>query len=248
MIDTIIVSGGNIHSDFALDFLEKQIKENEKICLIAADRGLEFFLEHQLLPDVAIGDFDSLSEEGRGFLEIHEKGSGNGEIPYGGMMGWKVQKSFRDEVKEIKVIRLKPEKDDSDTQSAMNYAIQNGAKKITILGATGNRVDHLMANFGLLVLAKKQEAEVILADQYNYMKLVSDGEIIKKSTQFGKYVSFFPFGGNVTDLTLEGFKYPLSNYCLTAADSGLTVSNEIISEHARVTFSSGELLMIMSRD
>ena len=33
MIDTIIVSGGNIHSDFALDFLEKQIKENEKICL-----------------------------------------------------------------------------------------------------------------------------------------------------------------------------------------------------------------------
>ena len=130
MIDTIIVSGGNIHSDFALDFLEKQIKENEKICLIAADRGLEFFLEHQLLPDVAIGDFDSLSEEGRGFLEIHEKGSGNGEIPYGGMMGWKVQKSFRDEVKEIKVIRLKPEKDDSDTQSAMNYAIQNGAKKM----------------------------------------------------------------------------------------------------------------------
>lgn len=52
----------------------------------------------------------------------------------------------------------------------------------------------------------------------------------------------------MTDLTLEGFKYPLSNYCLTAADSGLTVSNEIISEHARVTFSSGVLLMIMSKD
>ena len=70
MIDTIIVSGGDIQSDFALDFLEKKIKENEKICLIAADRGLEFFLEHQLLPDVAIGDFDSLSEEGRGFLRL----------------------------------------------------------------------------------------------------------------------------------------------------------------------------------
>ena len=246
MIDTIIVSGGNIHSDFALDFLEKQIKENEKICLIAADRGLEFFLEHQLLPDVAIGDFDSLSEEGRGFLEIHEKGSGNGEIPYGGVMGWEGEKRFRDEVKEIKVIRLKPEKDDSDTQSAMNYAIQNGAKKITILGATGNRVDHLMANFGLLVLAKKQEAEVILADQYNYMKLVSDGEIIKKSTQFGKYVSLF--GGDVTGLTLEGFKYSLDNYHLATADSGLTVSNEIVSEKAKVTYRSGTLLMIMAQD
>lgn len=45
MIDTIIVSGGNIHSDFALDFLKKN-----EACLIAADKGLEFFLEHQLLP------------------------------------------------------------------------------------------------------------------------------------------------------------------------------------------------------
>ena len=42
MIDTIIVSGGNIHSDFALDFLKKN-----EACLIAADKGLEFFLEHQ---------------------------------------------------------------------------------------------------------------------------------------------------------------------------------------------------------
>ena len=53
MTDTIIVSGGDIQSDFALDFLEKKIKENEKICLIAADRGLEFFLEHQYWLDIS---------------------------------------------------------------------------------------------------------------------------------------------------------------------------------------------------
>lgn len=248
MADTIIVSGGDIQSDFALDFLEKKITEDEKICLIAADRGLEFFLEDRIWPDVVIGDFDSLSEEGKVFLEIHEKGNENNEIPYGGMMEWRVQKGFGDEIKEIKVIRLRPEKDDSDTQSAMNYAIQNGAKRITILGATGNRVDHLMANFGLLVLAKNQGVEVILADQYNYMKIVSDGEIIKKSEQFGKYISFFPLGGDVTGLTLEGFKYSLDHYHLTTADSGLTVSNEIVSEKAKVTYRSGTLLMIMSRD
>ena len=44
-------------------------------------------------------------------------------------------------------MRLKPEKDDSDTQSAVNFAIDRGAERITILGATGNRIDHLMANF-----------------------------------------------------------------------------------------------------
>lgn len=242
MIDTIIVSGGDIQSDFALYFLKKNIEKagRENIRLIAADRGLEFFLDYLILPDVVIGDFDSLSEDGKNFLEMQ-----NEDIPYGGMLEWKLQKG---EGKVVEVVRLRPEKDDSDTQSAMNYAIQNGAKEIVILGVTGNRVDHLMANFGLLILAQKQGAEVALEDRYNYMKLISSGTILKKAEQFGKYVSFFPLGGDVTGLTLEGFKYPLDKYHLTTADSGLTVSNEISEEYAKVTYESGTLLMIMSRD
>ena len=241
MIDTIIVSGGDIQSDFALYFLKKNIEKagRENIRLIAADRGLEFFLDYLILPDVVIGDFDSLSEDGN-FLEMQ-----NEDIPYGGMLEWKLQKG---EGKVVEVVRLRPEKDDSDTQSAMNYAIQNGAKEIVILGVTGNRVDHLMANFGLLILAQKQDTEVALADRYNYMKLIPSGTILKKAEQFGKYVSFFPLGGDVTGLTLEGFKYPLDKYHLTTADSGLTVSNEISEEYAKVTYESGTLLMIMSRD
>lgn len=242
MIDTIIVSGGDIQSDFALYFLKKNIEKagRENIRLIAADRGLEFFLDYLILPDVVIGDFDSLSEDGKNFLEMQ-----NEDIPYGGMLEWKLQKG---EGKVVEVVRLRPEKGDSDTQSAMNYAIQNGAKEIVILGVTGNRVDHLMANFGLLILAQKQDTEVALADRYNYMKLIPSGTILKKAEQFGKYVSFFPLGGDVTGLTLEGFKYPLDKYHLTTADSGLTVSNEISEEYAKVTYESGTLLMIMSRD
>lgn len=247
MIDTIIVSGGNIQSDFALDFLRKnqEKSEKEKICLIAADRGLEFFLDSHIMPDVVIGDFDSLSEDGKHFLEIDDRIGLDSEIPYGGMTNWKVRKEGE---KEIEVVRLRPEKDDSDTQSAMNYAIQNGAKEIAILGVTGNRVDHLIANFGLLVLSQMKGAETVLVDKYNYMKLVQSGTVLKKSEQFGKYVSFFQIGGDVTGLTLKGFKYPLDRYHLTAADSGLTVSNEIRSETAEVTYESGMLLMIMSRD
>ena len=242
MIDTMIVSGGDIQSDFALYFLKKNIEKagRENIRLIAADRGLEFFLDYLILPDVVIGDFDSLSEDGKNFLEMQ-----NEDIPYGGMLEWKLQKG---EGKVVEVVRLRPEKDDSDTQSAMNYAIQNGAKEIVILGVTGNRVDHLMANFGLLILAQKQDTEVALADRYNYMKLIPSGTILKKAEQFGKYVSFFPLGGDVTGLTLEGFKYPLDKYHLTTADSGLTVSNEISEEYAKVTYESGTLLMIMARD
>lgn len=219
MKDTIIVSGGNIHKDFALDFLKKNKTENT--CLIAADRGVEFFMGTELEPDVAVGDFDSLSAEGAKYMET---------------------------LKHTEIRRLKPEKDDSDTQSAANYAIEQGTERIVILGATGNRIDHLMANFGLLMLGKTKQVQIVLVDAYNYMSLIESGTILKKEEQFGKYVSFFPIEGEVTGLTLKGFKYPLNSYTLKVEDSGLTVSNEISDPEAEVTFETGKLLMIMSRD
>lgn len=219
MKDTIIVSGGNIHKDFALDFLKKNKTENT--CLIAADRGVEFFMGTDLEPDVAVGDFDSLSAEGAKYMET---------------------------LKHTEIRRLKPEKDDSDTQSAANYAIEQGTERIMILWATGNRIDHLMANFGLLMLGKIKQVQIVLVDAYNYMSLIESGMILKKEEQFGKYVSFFPIEGEVTGLTLKGFKYPLNSYTLKVEDSGLTVSNEISDPEAEVTFETGKLLMIMSRD
>lgn len=219
MKDTIIVSGGNIHKDFALDFLKKNKTENT--CLIAADRGVEFFMGTDLEPDVAVGDFDSLSAEGAKYMET---------------------------LKHTEIRRLKPEKDDPDTQSAANYAIEQGTERIMILGATGNRIDHLMANFGLLMLGKTKQVQIVLVDAYNYMSLIESGMILKKEEQFGKYVSFFPIEGEVTGLTLKGFKYPLNSYTLKVEDSGLTVSNEISDPEAEVTFETGKLLMIMSRD
>lgn len=219
MKDTIIVSGGNIQKDFALDFLKKNKTENT--CLIAADRGVEFFMGTDLEPDVAVGDFDSLSAEGAKYMET---------------------------LKHTEIRRLKPEKDDSDTQSAANYAIEQGTERIMILGATGNRIDHLMANFGLLMLGKTKQVQIVLVDAYNYMSLIESGMILKKEEQFGKYVSFFPIEGEVTGLTLKGFRYPLNSYTLKVEDSGLTVSNEISDPEAEVTFETGKLLMIMSRD
>ena len=219
MKDTIIVSGGNIQKDFALDFLKKN--RTEHTCIIAADRGVEFFMGTDLKPDIAVGDFDSLSKEGEAYMET---------------------------LTNTEILRLKPEKDDSDTQSAVNYAIEYGAGKIIILGATGNRIDHLMANFGLLMLGKMRQVQIILVDAYNYMTLIESGTTLKKEEQFGKYVSFFPIEGEVTGLTLKGFKYPLGGHYLKVEDSGLTVSNEISDAEAEVTFESGSLLMIMSRD
>lgn len=223
MIDTVIVSGGNIQKGFALDFL-KRIKEERQdggLCLIAADKGLEFFMETGLAPDVIVGDFDSLSEKGKIYL---------------------------DTLQNVEILRLKPEKDDSDTQSATNLAIQKGSANILLLGSTGSRLDHIIANLELLSMGENKGVSVTMADSNNYVTLIKSGTVLERENQFGQFVSFFPVGGEVEGLTLEGFKYPLYDHHLTVADSGLTVSNEIISPMARVTFTKGRLLMIMSRD
>ena len=126
--------------------------------------------------------------------------------------------------------------------------IDQGARSILILGATGGRLDHFLGNLGLLTLGKQKGVKVALADEQNYICLVESGTRLYKDRQFGKYVSFFPAGGAVEGLTLEGFKYTLAGYNLTVADSGLTVSNEIQEEEAVIRYQSGSLLMIMSRD
>ena len=219
MKDVIIVSGGNIQRDFALDFLKKN--KTEKVDLIAADRGVEFFKGTDWQPEVAVGDFDSLSAEGALYLQG---------------------------LRETEIMRLKPEKDDSDTQSAVNQMIRRGAKDILILGATGTRLDHVLANLGLLSMGKEKGVHIAIADQWNYITLAESGTLLHREEQFGKYVSFFTVGGDVTGLTLREFKYPLNGYHLTVEDSGLTVSNEISEETAEILYESGQLLMIMSRD
>lgn len=225
MIDTVIVSGGNIQRDFALDFLKKTMEKSgrQNLRLLAADKGLEFFLDAGITPDIAVGDFDSLSSEGKKFLEESGKG-------------------------DMEILRLKPEKDDSDTQSAVNFAVGKGAKDIVILGATGSRMDHVLANIGLLSMGKELGVRISLVDENNWMSLIESGTILKRDEQFGDFVSFFPVGAEVSGLILNGFKYPLLGHQLRPSDSGLTVSNEIKEETAEVIFREGTLLMIMSRD
>ena len=155
-----------IQKDFALDFLKKieEERKGKKLVLLAADRGLDFFRKNGITPDIADGDFDSLSVEGKKYLE---------------------------NLKDTEIIRLKPEKDDTDTQSTLNLAIAKGSENILILGATGGRIDHLIGNLGLLTLGKLKGVSVAIADAQNYICLVESGTILSKAGQFGKYVSFF---------------------------------------------------------
>ena len=172
------------------------------------------------MPDVIIGDFDSVKAETLDYFRKYET---------------------------VEFHPLNPIKDDTDTEYAIRYAIAHDASEITLLGATGTRMDHVLGNISLLGIGLEQNVPIIILDANNRIRMADHSLEILKKEQFGKYVSLIPYSEKVTGLTLKGMKYPLDHYELGGFNS-LGVSNEIVDHKAEIIFESGILIVIESID
>ncbi len=202
------------------DFALAFLREEKPELLIGADRGICFLKEKEIHPTHIVGDFDSASGEALEYFK---------QFP------------------EIPIRTFNPVKDFTDTAIAMELAMEEGADRIYILGGTGTRLDHVVANIKLLSHALERKKECILMDAHNRIRLIDQPLTIEKKKQYGKYVSLFAFGGQVKGLTLRGFFYPLTEYDMEA-ENPLGVSNEITAENGEISFSSGKLLVMESKD
>ncbi|MGN1084699.1 MAG: thiamine diphosphokinase [Lachnospiraceae bacterium] len=199
-------------------FLREYTAKEKEAVLYAVDGGLTVFEEAGLVPDYLVGDFDTASP---GLVERYET--------------------------LCKTIRHQPEKDATDTELAVDDALSRGADRVVLLGATGSRFDHTLANVHMLYRVLLRGGFAELVDENNRITLHRMPFWKEKKELFGTYVSFLPFFGEVSGVTLSGVKYPLRNQTLTAGSS-LSISNEAIDEKIRVSFSNGYLLMIEARD
>ena len=263
----VIISGGTIERDFALAFLQKyrrgvlpedmQIIAADKLDLppkdvqiiaadkldsppeevqiiaadrldlppedvqiIAADRGLAFCLENGIVPDGVVGDFDSAD---RSLLDQLDEAGGT------------LVRTFQ------------PEKDWTDTELAVDLAMELGWEEAVLLGGSGTRLDHVLGNLQVMELALRKGMRLILADSHNWMWMSDRGFTLSRDAQRGRYVSLIPWGGPVEGLTLRGFHYETDSIRLvTGASRG--ISNEIDADTASVRFASGTLLVVESRD
>ena len=202
------------------DFALAFLREEKPELLIGADRGICFLKEKGIHPTHIVGDFDSASGDALEYFK---------QFP------------------EIPIRTFNPVKDFTDTAIAMELAMEEGADRIYILGGTGTRLDHVVANIKLLSHALERKKECILMDAHNRIRLIDQPLTIEKKKQYGKYVSLFAFGGQVKELTLRGFFYPLTEYDMEA-ENPLGVSNEITAENGEISFSSGKLLVMESKD
>lgn len=220
MKKVLIITGGRTEPDFVAEVY----KEYSPDVVIVADRGVMAAKEINIIPDYVVGDFDSgdatVVEYFKSQFEIHGKPM---------------------------VRTFNPEKDETDTELAISLALTLNPKEIVMLGATGTRLDHTMANIELLYRITKSGVRARIIDEYNVISIHDKEITLKHDKAFGEYFSLIPFTENVKGLNIRGAKYEVENYILSSGSS-LGVSNEFMKNTVKISFDSGILILFQTSD
>lgn len=137
----------------------------------------------------------------------------------------------------VKMIKLPVEKDVTDTE----FALQQFKGEVLILGGLlGKRFEHGLANALLL----KRYPKAVILDDYSkvfYIKAPREIEVAKEEYRF---LSVFPLGE--IEIVGEGLQYPYPKKM--EAYSSLGVSNEFKGDKAKLKLTSGEALVVLTKD
>lgn len=181
--------------------------------VIAADSGAMAALHAGRVPVFVVGDFDSLTLP---IQELEQRGS--------------------------KLIRAQVEKDETDTELAIQTALEHGATEITVLGAIGGeRFDHTVAN--ILLLAGFKTTPIRIIDGPSVCWLLQGPGHAAISGNKEDLLSLFPLTTDVTGISTHGLYYPLKNDTLYFGKPR-GISNKLIEEQAEVSLEKGLLLVI----
>lgn len=143
----------------------------------------------------------------------------------------------------VEYIHYPSDKDLTDSELAIRYAIKRGCKEVIVAGLLGNRVDHLLAN--TLLLTKRAFASVdlkIIEGNQEIYLLRGDATIHGKK---GDTISFIPIKGTAKVSQTSGLKYDLSKYKLSL-QGNQGISNVLTKNTAEVSVVKGSLLVIHS--
>lgn len=180
--------------------------------IVAADGGANFLYDMKITPDYIIGDMDSI--KANVFQYYTEKG--------------------------VKTKKYPPQKDWTDSEIALKLLKELNYKKIHMFGAYGDRADHFLSNLDMLYLSDSLGLELTIVDENWRIFLVKEGTTII-GVKSGQTVSFNSISGNVSGITLKGFKYPLSDYTLYMGNSRMT-SNIAEIDSPGISIAEGSLL------
>lgn len=203
-----------------LEISEIPVKEDDLV--IAVDGGYLYCSIFEIEPDVVIGDFDSLEE--KYVVQLEEQDGESLEA-------------------ERRLIRLNPEKDDTDTLAALRYGLELGYQEFHLYGAMGGRLEHTIANIQSLLFLKNAGAKAYIWDGCMMMTLVQNESISFRQEMEGM-LSVFAVGGVAEGVTETGLKYELHD-AVIKPDFPVGISNEFIGKKAEISVLKGTLLIIV---
>lgn len=218
----MVISGGTCDCDLVRSLIIERAIDT----VIAVDGGLKVVDQLEIIPNYIVGDFDTIETHMIERYREMKNSSGNG-TPI--------------------ILEYRPEKDDTDTEIAIQLCKKLQPDSVALVGVTGTRLDHTFANFHMLKQLLDSNIDAAIYDQHNKIYLKHQSFQVKKRNLYGPYFSLLPFTETVPGLTLRGFRYNLENYDLTAGTS-LCISNEVVHDVADVEFRDGSLLVFESVD
>jgi len=197
------------------EFLKAVLQEGFD-AVYAVDGGARRLKDLAVVPQLLLGDFDSLD-----LGEVEE---------------WKQAGT---------AIRSFPEeKDWTDMELALDTAVKNGAASVTILGGhSAGRLDHTLANIGLLYRAEQQGVQAMLRGEGLEVRLIGPGQEVTLDPEDGRDFSLLPLGYEVHSVRVWGVKYPLENGSLHLGDT-LGIHNQISARSAHIVGGDGFLILI----
>jgi len=208
----VIIANGHLEPN---SYFKNMIRKADLI--VCADGGARHLKTIGILPDVLIGDFDSLPTQDKAYFHA----------------------------KQIPIIPFDIKKDNTDTDLAISWALDNGASDITLIGVTGTRLDHTLCNILMLKKLVEQDIPCRIIDANNEIYLVMERLVIDGKP--GEILSILPVSAKVTGITLEGLEYKLEDAVLKMGAS-LGCSNVFIENKAVVSIKSGILAVLKSKD
>jgi thiamine pyrophosphokinase len=181
--------------------------------IVAADSGASTALSYNCVPAFVVGDLDSL---GIPVQALENMGS--------------------------QFVRALVEKNETDTELAIDIAIEQGAHTITLLGAVGGaRIEHTMAN--VLLLVSYEKIPIRIVDGPSICWLVRGPGSTDIYGHSNDLLSLFPMAGDATGVQTTGLYYPLRKETLRFGKPR-GISNALLQEHGSVALDGGILLVI----
>ncbi|HHT66406.1 MAG: thiamine diphosphokinase [Caldicoprobacterales bacterium] len=185
--------------------------------VVCCDGGIRHLESLGLFPDLIVGDFDSVDPA---LLDTYQK-------------------------KGVTIRTFPIEKNETDTELAVQAAVESGAEQVVLLGALGSRWDHSYANIMVLVRLMKSGIDAAILHSHNRI-VVSDDTLCIEGCP-GQLVSLLPLGENVAVHSTTGLKYPISDQKLPL-DTPYGISNIMLQSKAKIQIKSGWLMAIIAED